>query len=66
MSRRGKSSPSGADPAGWFFRLERAVREGDYLVANEARKQLSRLGWAVRHNTQQTKPEPDRPKAVAR
>ena len=43
------SPPPDADPVGWFFRLERAVRESDFLIANEARRQLRRLGWIVAH-----------------
>jgi hypothetical protein len=58
------SSPPEAVPVGWFFRLERAVREGDFLIANEARKQLSRLGWLVRHNPDRAKPAGAGPEGV--
>ena len=48
MKRQIAPTPE-ADPVGWFFRLERAVRESDYLIATEARRQLARLGWIVTH-----------------
>ena len=49
MSCLGSSPPPlGADPVFWFARLERAVRERDYLIANEARKKLAQLGWHIR------------------
>jgi hypothetical protein len=44
----------------WFFRLVRGVREQDYLVASEARLQLSRLGWRVTHQ-QACKSHPSAP-----
>lgn len=35
------------DAVAWFFRLDRAVREQDFGLASEARRQLARLGWLV-------------------
>ena len=31
----------------WFARLVTAASLGDFVLANEARRQLSRLGWSV-------------------
>jgi hypothetical protein len=41
------SPPTDNDAVAWFFRLERAVHEQDFGLANEARRQLARLGWDV-------------------
>jgi hypothetical protein len=54
VSRDPRTDPLHADPVAWFHRLERAVREQDYLIAGEAKRQLARLGWDVR----QTAPRP--------
>jgi hypothetical protein len=50
MSRFVSSSPSDPDPVGWFVRLERAVRERDFLIATEAKRNLRSLGWLVNHS----------------
>jgi hypothetical protein len=51
MSRPAKSRPTltETDPVMWFARLERAVREKDFLIAVEAQRHLSRSGWDVVH-----------------
>ncbi len=49
MSRPATSLPLEVDPVTWFARLERAVRERDFVIATEAKRHLSRLGWDVRH-----------------
>jgi hypothetical protein len=64
MSRPATSPPPPElDCVTWFARLERAVREQDFLIANEARQQLSRLGWIVRHNPKGERPCQNRHKA---
>lgn len=48
MPRSAQSDPLQDDATAWFWRLERALREQDYLIATEARRHLARLGWDVR------------------
>ena len=48
VNRSAPPDPLRADPVAWFARLERAVREQDFLIANEAKHHLSQLGWDVR------------------
>jgi hypothetical protein len=49
MSRPATSPPLEVDPVTCFARRERAVREPDFVIATEAKRHLSRLGWDVRH-----------------
>lgn len=42
------ATPLDQDPVAWFARLDRAVREKDWLLASAARDKLAELGWEVR------------------
>jgi len=57
--------PLDVDPVTWFARLERAVRERDFVIATEAKRHLSRLGWDVRHAPIREAHKP-RPEAAGR
>ena len=57
MSRAIEPDPLHADPVAWFARLERAARERDFLIANEAKRHLARLGWDVRQKPRKPRRE---------
>jgi hypothetical protein len=59
MSRLISSSQSDPDPVGWFARLERAVRERDFLIATEAMRNLRSLGWVVNHSPRRPDSSPE-------
>jgi phage N-6-adenine-methyltransferase len=40
-------------PVWWFVRLEAAVEKGDHAAANEAQRELARLGVSVRYRRQE-------------
>ena len=44
----------GLRPIPLFSRLVRAIRAGDNSQIDELRKQLSGLGWSIRHHTEST------------
>jgi hypothetical protein len=49
-----KTSSPGTDALQWFFRLDRAVHEGDFELASLAQDTLYQLGWRIAHRSQRT------------